>query len=194
MTAQTIRGHFTRFWWIPLLTGLLSIAIGVWIFIQPAESMISVAYFFTGCLLAAGLLNIGYAFMGGNTAFNWGWSLALGMLELIAGGWFLTLSPGFLVTAFMYGAAIWLLFISVNAICESSMIAVSAGGGRGWHLWSIMLMIAVIVLAFMFLRNLPALAAAEWLFLACCFVGYGCYRIMLAFRMRKLNKVFRPLD
>ena len=61
MENFTFKGGITRYWWMPLITGLLSIAIGIWCLCSPDSSLPVLAYVFAGVVIAAGIVNLAFA-------------------------------------------------------------------------------------------------------------------------------------
>lgn len=179
-----LRGNFTKVWWIPLLTGLVSIGLGIWCFLSPAESISFLALLFAACFTAAGILNVCYSFANIRAHSGWGWSLALGLLEIIAGIWLFALPEALLVTTFMWIVGIWIIVSAINSICESTFFA----GYSPWAMiWMILLLIATLVFAFIFLSNPIAGGVAVWLWIGLSLIFFGIYRITFAFGIRALT-------
>ncbi len=69
---NNFKGGITRFWWIPLITGLLSIAIGIWCLCSPQESLPILAYAFAWVICFAGFFNLKFAFSNMNNNPSYG--------------------------------------------------------------------------------------------------------------------------
>lgn len=174
----------TRYWWVPLITGLICIGMGIWLFFQPLLSLEVLAYIFAGCMCAAGLFNCFYGLFTNGVVSNWGWALALGLLELIAGIWLFTLPAAVLTQAFIITVGVWMLVVCVNAICES---AVMSAYSPAWIGWMICMLIAAVFLTIIFLGNPIIGATAVWWYLGISFCLFGIYRIALACKIKKIN-------
>lgn len=183
-TISEIKSGLHRMWWIPLITGLLSIALGVWCFFSPQTSLPIFAIFFACIMIVAGAMNLGYAFSNRKQNNNWGWALALGLLELICGVWLYTMPTGTLTVVFVYAVGFWLIFSAINAICESAYMS---RHGWGWTLWMILLLILTIVFAFYFISDPILGLEAGWLWIGISFITFGVYRMSLAFMLNKVN-------
>lgn len=181
---EKIKNGIHKIWWVPLITGILAIILGVWCFCSPETSLSSFAYFFIGCLLAAGCLNISYALFNYKLPTNWGWSLVLGILELVCGFWLFAVPAPTLAIAFAYTAGIWMLVVSINSIGE----AISFHSyGTAWSVIMIILLIATIGFVVYFLIN-PILGfAIGWLWIGISLILFGIWRIALAFKVRSFN-------
>ena len=73
-----------RYWWLMLIIGILSIACGIWVFRNPVESYFALAVYFSIMFIMYGIGEIVNAFAGRHFR-NWGWGLAIGILDLIIG-------------------------------------------------------------------------------------------------------------
>lgn len=177
---------FSRYWWIPLLSGLIFIAFGIWTLCCPAESLVVLAYAFAICFTIAGMFYIGFACSVAGWSSDWGWGLALGILETIAGIWLLCLPAAQLTVAFMFIAGFWLLFAAINAACESF---IASAGSVGWTIVSVLFLILTIVFTVMFLSNPIAGGVVVWLWLGLSLICYGAFRMVLAFKLKTLGKV-----
>lgn len=173
----------TRIWWVPLITGLIAIALGIWSLFSPMESLSAFAYAFAACLTLAGVLNCCYAGYNSKAHTGWGWSLALGLLELTAGIWMFCLPQMVLVQTFVYIIGIWLLVAAINSISEASFFA---GYNPLWMFFMIIMLIAAVVFAIIFLTNPIATGVAVWIWLGISLILFGIYRITFAVHIRKM--------
>lgn len=177
---------FTRYWWIPLITGLVSIGFGVWTLCCPAESLKALAYAFAICFTIAGLFYVGFACVASRWSSDWGWSLAIGIIEVIAGVWLLCLPSAQLTFAFMFIVGFWLLFAAINAVCESFA---ASSGSVGWTLWSVLFLILTIVFIVIFLSSPIAGGVAVWLWLGLSLISFGVFRLVLAGKLKSLGRI-----
>lgn len=180
------RSGLTRFWWVPLLTGIVSIAFGIWCFCAPAESMIVLAYVFAGLMCAAALLNFIYAFANSGYDSGWGWSLALGILELFCGVWMFALPQPVLVDTFIFIVGIWIIVAAINSICEACVLSAVS---PAWIIWMVLLLLATIVFSVIFLSNPIVGGVAVWLWIGISLITFGIVRVCFAFKARQLNKL-----
>ncbi|MCM1153418.1 MAG: DUF308 domain-containing protein [Muribaculum sp.] len=188
---SSFRGKIHRLWWIPLITGIVGIALGIWCLLSPSTSLPVFAYVVCWGFVAAGLLNLVYACVNTSIGSNWGWSLALGLLELICGIWMLTLPDEVLTYAFVFAIGIWLIIAAINSISETAMLARFS---PGWMIWTVLLLIATIFFAIYFLCDPLFGGIAAWIWLGISLLSFGCYRIALAFQIRSINnKISRAL-
>ena len=67
-----------------LIIGILSILCGIWVFRNPVESYFALAVYFSIMFILYGIGEIVNAFAGQRYR-NWGWGLAVGILDLVIG-------------------------------------------------------------------------------------------------------------
>lgn len=175
-----------RLWWIPLITGILSIALGIWTFLCPAESLPTLAIVFAACIGAAGLLNLAYVMSSSMRGANWGWGLAIGLLEIVASVWLFCLPTPVLTAAFIYIVGAWILVVAIVSLCEAGTLGGHSEAGQ--IIWMILLLAGTFLFAFLFLSNPISGATAVWLWLGLSLITFGGYRIALAFKVHRLNK------
>lgn len=187
MTSK--RKGLTSLWWLPMITGLATIGLGVWSFINPAETLQLFALVFAIALCVAGGLNLMFACFSGG-APNWGWALVMSLIEIGCGVWMLCMPTPMMTVAFIYVVGIWILIAAVNSIGEAGMLAAFS---PGWAVFMILMLIAAVVFAVIFLTNPIAGGVAVWLWLGISLCAFGVYRIILAIALRRVNRFTRGM-
>lgn len=182
---NNISTKLKRMWWIPLLTGLICLGLGIWVFLAPLEAVPVLAIIFAICMLGAGLLNLTLGFNTRTGSPVWGWAVALGILEIIAGIWMLCLPAPQLEIAFIFIVGIMVLVGAVNAVAESFALASVSGW---WAIWSVLLLIAVIGLAIVMFANPLSWSSTTVICLGCALVCFGAYRIGLSIALLSLSR------
>lgn len=180
--------NITRFWWIPLITGLISIGLGVWCLCSPQNSLPVLAYVFASLICLAGLLNITFGCMNTRRYPGWGWSVALGIFEVLCGVWLFCMPVSVLVPTFIFTIGIYLVIVCINAICESIVLSSYA---NDWIALILCLLLATIVFAIIFISGPVTGGIAVWLYIGISLITFGCYRIMLATKIKKINNKIR---
>lgn len=183
MKRIVLESGVSRYWWIPLLVGLISLGLGVWTLATPVESMTVLAYAFAIGLIFAGVLNLGYAVGSSRYTPGWGWALAMAIIEILCGGWMLALPEVQVVGTFIFVVGFFIIIAAINALCEAFALSIFSAW---WVIWSILLLVATIGLAAMFLFNPIGGSVAVWFWIALSFFTYGIFKITYAFRLRSL--------
>ncbi len=184
MSQKNSTGIVSKYWWIPLITGLLAIGLGIWCLCDPSGSIPVLAYTFAAILIVAGCMNFSFAIGSSKFYHGWGWSIALGILEFICGIWLWFLPPEILEVAFMYCIGIWILVVAVNGISEACVLSTVS---PLWIIWMILLLVATIGFAIVFITNPILSGITEWIWLGVSLITYGIYRIFFSARMKKLG-------
>ncbi len=185
MARITEKGLVSRYWWIPMFTGLLAIGFGIWCLCDPSQSLPILAYVFAACMCVAGVLNFTFAFSVSGLYSQWGWSLFLGILELLCGIWMFCIPIPELVITFMYIIGIWILVVAIDGVVESCMMIKY---NPWWVVWMIVMLFCTIGFSMIFLVNPVESLYIEWVWLGISLLTYGIYRICFSFAMKRLGK------
>lgn len=188
MGSSDLFYRITRFWWIPLLTGLVFIGFGVWCICNPVPSLAIMAYIFAGGIGAVGIFNLIYGFANVKNNHGWGWSVACGIIEILISIWLFFLPSPTLTQAFIFCVGLYIIFVSINAISESFVIY---SYSSFWSVWLFLLLLVSIVAACMFLAAPIMGAMAVWLYIGISFITYGVFRVLFALKIRKINDNFK---
>lgn len=178
------KGGITKYWWIPLITGLLSIVIGIWCLSSPSTSLPVLAYVFASVMCGAGLFNLIFAFANSKLFPGWGWSLGLGILELICGIWMFSLPLTVLTSVFIYIIGFYIIFAAVNAICDSCTFY---GYSTDWFGWILAVLLITLLFAIIFMAGPIVGGVAVWIYIGISFITFGIYRLILSAKIRKIN-------
>lgn len=192
--------RLSRLWWLPCLSGLVFIGLGVWCLCAPVDFLDVMAYIFAGVFGAIGLISLFYGICTYNTNPNWGWSVAGGIVEILFCIFLFFLPQPFLAYVFVYGVGLYVIFMAIYSFFEYFMVSRSNGF---WFFWSILFCLAAIAFAITFivgpgaselvgsttpaaLAGAAAPAVIGWLWMGISFLSYGAYRIILASRLKAL--------
>ena len=121
-----------RYWWLMLIIGILSILCGIWVFRNPVESYFALAVYFSIIFILYGIGEIVNAFASVRYR-NWGWGLAIGILDLVIGiillahlGWTADMLP--FIVGFL------LMFAGISFIGQSAQMQSYRRPNWGWLL------------------------------------------------------------
>lgn len=187
MASYTYRGVPIRYWWVPLLAGILSVAIGVWCFFNPVATLSALAYFFAACLCVSGLFHLFFS-LANLRGSGWVSAMAIGLIEVIGGGWMFFLPENVVTGAFVFAVGIYIIVVCINSICEACMMM---SYSSSWVGLLIVFLIATLVFAVIFLAGPIVGGIAVWLYIGISFICFGLYRIILAFKLKRINKRIR---
>lgn len=180
-------------WWVPLVYGILLILLGIFVFIAPVATTVTVVWFIGIYWLIAGIVTLVSLF---SNRTKWGWKLVSGVLGVILGAW-ITFVPFSGAGAGLRTAAsvlavlgalvlLWGIFSIVIGIID--LANAFTGGG-----WGVGLLGALgIILGIIILANYYAVALiSPFVYAGFAIVG-GIAAIVVAFRVRSLEHAHHP--
>ncbi|KAA9325652.1 HdeD family acid-resistance protein [Adhaeribacter soli] len=176
--------HTSRYWYLQLILGIFLILVGIWVFMTPLASYVTLAIFFAFAFLITGVLEIIYAVSNRKESENWGWSLVAGIIDLVI-GILLISRPQMSMIVLPFYIGFGILFRSIMAVGWSLFLK-----RQGIPDWGNLLAIGIlgIIFAFIMLWN-PIFAGFTIVFYtAFAFIIIGVFQIYLAFRLRKFHK------
>ncbi|MDE6577239.1 MAG: DUF308 domain-containing protein [Muribaculaceae bacterium] len=176
----------TRFWRLPLLTGIISIGLGIWTLLDPSESIPVFAYAFAAILLFAGVSQFVSSWFMSRVGASWGWSLVIGILDIVAAIWLFSLPENALTATFIYIIAIWILVVAINAVVEACSMASSSPFSLALM---IILLVATMACAVIFLCNPIVSGVTAWLWLGLSLITFGVYRLILAYKIKNIKSI-----
>ena len=172
-----------RNWWVGLVLGILSIAMGVIVFMHPGESYLTLSILFGIGILLMGILDL-YIGVGMHKQSGKGWVIATGIIEMLLGILLMCL-PVVSMGMIPFLLAFWLLFRGFTLIGISSDMIAWGIKGPGWV---IALAILMIICAFIVMFNPVVGMGAIVIWLGVSFLLLGIAMIVLAFDLNKLRK------
>ena len=175
--------EITRHRWVPLLTGMIAILLGIWCFCSPVSSVAFLAHMFAILICLAGVFNLFFAYRNYKMSAHWKWALAFGLVDVIAGVWLLCLPDKALAFAFVLVVGIWLICVSINAVAETFMM--NRRSAR-WTAFSVIMLILTIIFAVILLCSPASIAAVGWLYLGLSLLSFGIYRVAMYWRLQSV--------
>ncbi|NAS29484.1 HdeD family acid-resistance protein [Flavobacteriaceae bacterium R38] len=107
-----------KYWFLPLLFGLVFIGIGVYTFFTPIESYLTLSLLFSASFLVSGVFEIVFSISNRHEIDSWGWSLVFGIITAIT-GLLLLINPEISIVTLPFYLGFLLLFRSMGAISFS---------------------------------------------------------------------------
>lgn len=173
-----------KHWWISLIIGIVITALGIWCLFTPLATFAAATIVFIASFIIGGVSEIIFALINKDNIENWGWTLAMGVIDIIFAVILLNnmeLAP--IMLSFLI--AFWIMLQSMWGIGIAFDLQPLKGSGWGWLLvLSILGILASILLLFQ--PQVAVLFAAYIISFG--LLSYGILRIFLAFRLKSLNK------
>jgi uncharacterized membrane protein HdeD (DUF308 family) len=172
----------TRYWWVPVLRGLLGITFGVIAFAFPGVALTALVLYFGAWALVDGTFSLVGAIAGRSTNPDWVFDLVGGILGIVVG--LLTFrAPGITTLGLLIYIAAWALMRGVIDIALAIKLRREIRGE-----WLLVLAgLASIVFAILLLWNPgPGALALLWL-IASYAIVFGVLAIVFGLRMRTVR-------
>jgi len=179
-----------KFWYLPLIAGILYIIVGVYAAAAPFSSFLALSIFLSVGILISGVFELFYALSNRKNSDNWGWHLVGGMLNLFIGV-LLIANTG--LTALMLSVFIgaWLLFRSITTIANAFEIKRVGIGNWGWILFTGIL---GLLFSFLLLWNplIAGITIGIWMGIG--LITVGVMHVVLSLIGRRLKMINEDLD
>lgn len=173
-----------KYWYLPLILGIIFIIVGIWVSTTPLASYITLSLLFAFTFLIAGIIEIIYAISNRDTHDNWGWSLASGILGLLV-GILLVSNLGISMIALPFYIGFGIVFYSITGIGRSIDLKKYDVTGWGYLMFTSIL---GLILGFIMIWN-PLFGGMTIVFYtAFSFFILGVLQIILSLRLMKLRK------
>jgi uncharacterized membrane protein HdeD (DUF308 family) len=171
-----------RNWWVLLVRGLVAIAFGVLVWLQPGISLAALVLLFGAYSLAQGVLNVWTAIAERNEREHWGLLLLEGLLG-IGVGLLTFVVPGITALALAFYIAIWAIATGVLEIVAAIRLRKEIEGE-----WLLILSGLVSVVFGVVLMVQPAVGALAVLWLIAAYaIVFGVLLVILAFKARSFG-------
>ncbi len=170
-------------WWIPMIFGLIFIAIGVWILSAPAESFEQIIKFIGVIILVSGTAEIFLTIYKRRAIPGWGYQLTGGLIDM-AIGLILILNPSILLKITSIFVAIWLTISSIMVLRRAFEFK---GENRDIWRWELILGIVLLLLAILLLWHPMILGLTIAIWTAAAFIAMGVFRISMTIRLKRIS-------
>ena len=174
-----------KHWYLPLIAGLVLIAMGIWTFKEPANSYVALAFLFSLSFVVSGLFETFFSIANRKVIDNWGWNLAMGLITLVVGV-LMFMNPEISMLTLPFYVGFVILFRSMNAI--GIALDLKSYGILDWG--NIMVIgIVGLFLAFILLWNplFAGLSIVVWTGIA--LIIAGVLNIMVSLKLKKIHDI-----
>ena len=179
-----------RHWWLSLIGGVILIAIGFIVMVNPVVSYFAFAMWFGFAVMLSGILSLLQSLSSNNRYVRNGWLILASIADIIIG---LLLIFNFLLSAFAMPIllGIWLLYRGAAMLAQGFDLRSNNMRGGGWIIFYSAIVI-VISLAVLWMPTTLGVQAVV-LFVAIAFVSYGVALVSLGFRLWDVHRQAKRL-
>ncbi|MGM1428829.1 HdeD family acid-resistance protein [Sphingobacterium lactis] len=172
-----------KYWYLPLILGILLIVCGIYVFTAPLETYVTLSVLFSISFVVSGLFDIIFSLSNRKSISGSGWYLVSGLLSFLM-GIYLIIYPGISITILPFVAGFVLMFRSFQLLGFSFDLR-DIGILRWGNLavWSVL----GILLSFMLIAN-PFFSGISLVVLTgSAFILAGISSVFLAFDLKKIK-------
>ena len=174
-----------KYWYIPLIVGLIFIGIGVYTIISPLKSYLALSILFSLSFLFSGISEIIFSISNRKEIDNWGWTLTFGILTFLLGV-LLVINPVISITTLPIYVGFVMLFRSIMGISYALELK-----NYGVLDWGNLMVLGILGLLFSFVLIWNPLFAGMtivfWTGLA--IISGGAFSVYLSFKLKKIKSL-----
>ncbi len=172
-----------KYWYIPLIVGIIFSLTGIYTLFSPLESYLTLSVLFSLSFLLSGISEIIFSVSNRKEIDNWGWTLTFGIVTTLFGVLLLA-NPHISITTLPFYIGVVVLFRSITGIAYALDLK-----KYGAVEWSSLMIVAILglLLSFILIWNplFAGLTLVIWTGMA--LISAGIYSIYLSFKLKKLN-------
>lgn len=187
---QTVNkaGKIVKHWWLLLVAGLLSAAMGITVFCFPLESYIALSIMFGIVMLVTGIVELVLAVTSRNYFMQRSYTVVGGILDLFI-GILLCCRPGLTMAVLPIFLGVWMLYHSFMIIGLGGDLSTFRIGGSGWVIAG---GIALLLLSVLVIINPFGVGTSTIVILTgSAFLLLGIWMCAISFKIRKIHTYFR---
>jgi uncharacterized membrane protein HdeD (DUF308 family) len=188
-TLESVKGP-AKHWYLKLFLGIIFIIVGIWVLVTPVSAYIALSLLFGISFLVTGILQITYATSNRKVLAHWGWTLAIGILELLV-GILLLVNPEISMVVLPLYVGFVLLFRSITALGWAFLLHKLQI--KYWE-WVLAIGILGLMFSFVLLWDLLLTALIIVIITGIAFLLTGITHIILSFRLRRWNKRYKQIS
>lgn len=179
-----------RYWYVPLIVGILFILASIFAFSSPLISFFTLAILFSLSFLFSGISEIIFSVSNNKTLNNWGWHLAMGIVTFII-GLLLVRNPGLSASVLALYIGFTVLFRSIGTISLS--IDIKENGIKNWGLLLALGILGTLT-AVLLIANPVIAGLSAVVLMAFSFLFIGLFSIFFSFQLRKMYKYSKKIN
>lgn len=174
-----------KHWYLPLISGIVLVAVGIFSITKPQESYVTLAFLFSLSFLLMGVMDVFFSIANRHQLDGWGWDLAGGILSVFV-GIVLLRNPEISIVTLP-------LFVGFTVLFKSAWAVGTALELKKYYAmeWGTLMAIGIIgfFFSFMLLFNpfFAGVSIVAWTAMA--FITIGAYSIYLSLTLKKIHDI-----
>lgn len=178
-------------WWLSIIVGLVALAAGFIVLINPLTSYITIAIWLGVAVLISGIIGLVQSFSSDSALVRNGWVILAAIADIIIG---LLLIFNMVITAVMLPTlfGVWLLYRGFIGVVMGMDLRSCRVPNAGWVVLGSVIMIVISLAVLLMPESLGVEAIV--LFVAAAFLIYGFSSISLGFRLYDVHRRAREME
>ncbi|MBO5716614.1 MAG: DUF308 domain-containing protein [Alistipes sp.] len=178
-------------WWLSIIVGLVALAAGFIVLINPLTSYITIAIWLGVAVLISGIIGLVQSFSSDSALVRNGWVILAAIADIIIG---LLLIFNMVITAVMLPMlfGVWLLYRGFIGVVMGMDLRSCRVPSAGWVVLGSVIMIVISLAVLLMPQTLGVEAIV--LFVAAAFLIYGFSSISLGFRLYEVHRRAREME
>lgn len=189
MSMEQIKSA-VKYWWVPLLVGILFIVSGIYTLMTPTETFLVLTVFFSVSFLVSGIFEVFFALSVRDSLEGWGWLLVYGLINLVV-GMILINNPEISVATLPIYIGLLVMFRAITAIGSSMDLK-----RNGVSDWSYLLILGIlgIIFSFILIRNPGFVGLSLGVWVAIALITIGIAAAFFSFRLKDLHTTAKKIS
>lgn len=182
--------RLVNYWWLSLISGIVLIAIGFIVIVNPVESYFAFAMWFGFAIMLSGILSLLQGLSSKNRHVRRGWLLMASVADIIIG---IILVFNTLLSAFIMPILLgaWLLYRGIATLAQGFELRAHQVRGGGWVIFYAAIVVAIALVVLWMPTTLGVEAVV--LIVAIAFVSYGISMVSMGFRLWDVHRYAKRL-
>lgn len=182
--------RLVNYWWLSLISGIVLIAIGFIVIVNPVESYFAFAMWFGFAIMLSGILSLLQGLSSKNRHVRRGWLLMASVADIIIG---IILVFNALLSAFIMPILLgaWLLYRGIATLAQGFELRAHQVRGGGWVIFYAAIVVAIALVVLWMPTTLGVEAVV--LIVAIAFVSYGISMVSMGFRLWDVHRYAKRL-
>ena len=172
-----------KYWYIPLILGIILIVCGIYVFTVPMETYLTLSILFSLSFIASGAFDIFFSVQNSKSLNGWGWYLVSGILSLVM-GIYLIIYPGISASVLPIVVGITVMFRSFSLLGFS--FDLKDAGLLNWGNLALASVLGII-LSFLLVTNPIFTGISLVTITALAFLFAGIASSILSFNLKKIK-------
>ena len=178
-------------WWLSIIVGLVAIAAGVIVFINPVASYLAIAMWLGVAVFLSGIFSLVQCFSTDNSFVRNVWVVIAAVVDIIIGV-ALMFNTLFTVVLLPILFGIWLLCRGGVLLIQGMDLRGFRVRNAGWVILGAIVMIAVSLVVLLMPQSVGVEAVI--IFIGIAFIAYGISAIMLGFKLYDVSEKMKSVN